>query len=49
MTYPELIYSDIWFYMDYAIMIAGVFFLYKIARNLRMILKEMCHIGKKIK
>tara|TARA_B100001057_G_scaffold59118_1_gene52430 strand:+ start:774 stop:923 length:150 start_codon:yes stop_codon:yes gene_type:complete len=49
MTYPELIYSDIWFYIDYAIMIAGVFFLYKIARNLRMILKEMCHIGKKIK
>ena len=36
-------------YLDTAIMIAGVFFLYRIARNLRMILKEMCHIGKKIK
>jgi len=41
---------SMWYFLPYyAILIVGVFFLYKIARNLRMILKELCHIGKKIK
>ena len=34
-------------WLDIGFKVLAVYFLYKIARNLRSILKEICHIGNK--
>ena len=45
--------NELLYYIEPSLLIVlkvlAVYFLYKIARNLRMILKEICHIGKKNK
>jgi|MDTG01.2.fsa_nt_gb hypothetical protein len=49
--------QELFYFLDYYILpyirlvsyILVPYFIYKVSRNLRSILKELCHIGKKIK